>query len=117
MQVFIRVLDKPKGGKKQKKRQLNNNIGLQFRLLQLDGTCDSFLSMYVAGIDYAPIDEDLEFSGSVDRVCKNVSTKGDDILEDDEEFLLILSTSDPDVTLVPDEAIVLINDGDGMYSK
>ena len=58
--------------------------------------------------DYISVAEDLTFSADVDRVCRNVTTEDDTILEDDEEFTLTLTTTDGSVNLAPDQATVAI---------
>ena len=67
--------------------------------------------------DYISVAEDLTFSANVDRVCRNVTTKGDTILEDDEEFTLTLTTTDGGVNLAPDRATVTIIDNDSKLSS
>ena len=62
--------------------------------------------------DYDAITEVLIFSASVNRICRNVSSVDDDILEEDEDFTLILNTTDGSVNLNPDEASVTITDDD-----
>ena len=64
--------------------------------------------------DYDAITEVLIFSASVTRICRNVSSVEDDILEEDEDFTLTLTTTDGSVNLNPDEANVTIIDDDGM---
>ena len=45
------------------------------------------------------------------RICRNVSSVEDDILEEDEDFTLTLTTTDGSVDLNPDEAnVTIIND-------
>ena len=61
--------------------------------------------------------EDLTFSADVDRVCRNVTTQDDTILEDDEEFTLTLTTTDGSVNLVPDLATVTIVDNDSKLNS
>ncbi len=68
------------------------------------------LSLGAVGADYTAVSSDLVFSETVSRVCRNVSTEEDDILEGDEEFLLDLTTSDPSVQLNPNVATVTITD-------
>ena len=50
------------------------------------------------------------------RICRNVSSVDDDILEEDEDFTLILTTTDGSVNLNPDEAVVTIIDDDRMLN-
>ena len=47
----------------------------------------------------------------MNRICRNVSSVEDDILEEDEDFTLTLTTTDGSVDLNPDEAsVTIIND-------
>ena len=62
--------------------------------------------------DYDAVAEVLTFSASVTRICRNVSSVEDDILEEDEDFTLTLTTTDGSVDLSPDEANVIIIDDD-----
>ena len=48
----------------------------------------------------------------MNRICRNVSSVEDDILEEDEDFTLTLTTTDGSVDLNPDEANVIIIDDD-----
>ena len=48
----------------------------------------------------------------MNRICRNVSSVEDDILEEDEDFTLTLTTTDGSVNLNPDEANVTIIDDD-----
>ena len=66
--------------------------------------------------DYDAVAEVLIFSASVNRICRNVSSVDDDILEEDEDFTLTLNTTDSSVNLIPDEAIVTITDDDRMLN-
>ena len=76
--------------------------------------CDSrnIVSIDVAPGDYAAIAEDLTFSASETRICRNVISAEDDILEDDEGLLLTLATSDVTVILRRSEATVTILNDD-----
>lgn len=62
--------------------------------------------------DYDAISAELTFSASTTRICRNVSSVEDTIPESDEDFILSLTTTDGDVILTPDEAIVTIMDND-----
>ena len=61
--------------------------------------------------------DDLTFSAIVNQVCRNVSTIEDDILEDDEQFRLTLTTTDTSVNIDPPEARVTITNDDGVWVK
>ena len=60
--------------------------------------------------DYTAISEDLTFSASETRICRNVISADDDILEEDEDLLLTLTSTDDTVILRPSEATVTILD-------
>ena len=47
--------------------------------------------------------------------CVPVSVIGDERVENDEDFFLTLTTDDPDIILLPDEARVTIKNDDGMF--
>ena len=67
--------------------------------------------------DYITVVEDLTFSADVDRVCRNVTSQDDTILEDDEEFTLTLTTTDGSVNLAPDQATFTIIDNDSKLNS
>ena len=74
------------------------------------------MSTYAAPGDYTAIAEDLTFSASETRICRNVISADDDILENDEDLLLTLTTSDGTVTLRPSEATVTILNDDSRWN-
>jgi len=57
----------------------------------------------------------LMFGSSVNRTCFNVSINDDDVYEWREVFYVNLTTSDPQVDLSPQYAMVRILDDEGMY--
>ena len=57
----------------------------------------------------------LQFSPIVSQICVNVSIVDDSILESDEQFEVLLETSEPMVTLSPSTAAVSIIDNDSMW--
>ncbi len=59
----------------------------------------------------------LTFTPSVMRVCFNVTTVGDDILEGDETLNLGLDTADENVILDPEMAVVTIVDNDREFKE
>ena len=61
-----------------------------------------------APTDYTGTIEDLTFDGSTNRNCVTVTITDDDILEDTENFIGTLTTTDSSVTLTPDRAQVNI---------
>ena len=62
--------------------------------------------------DYVPVTADLTFSASLIRICRNVTSKDDTILEDDEDFTLTLTTTECGLNLTADKATVTIIDND-----
>ena len=72
--------------------------------------------IYAAPGDYTAIAEALTFSASESRICRNVISADDDILEDDEDLLLTLTTSDGTVILRPSEATVTILNDDSRWN-
>ena len=74
------------------------------------------MSTYAAPGDYTAIAEDLTFSASETRICRNVISADDDILEDDEDLLLTLTTSDGAVFLEPSTATVTILNDDSRWN-
>ena len=67
-------------------------------------------SLSLSVVDYEPVDVDLIFNASRSIVCVDIELVQDFVIENTEEFIVILSTSDPDVVFVNNEASVLIND-------
>ena len=53
----------------------------------------------------------------MNRICRNVSSAEDDILEEDEDFTLTLTTTDGSVNLSPDEATVTIINDDRTFTS
>ena len=77
--------------------------------------CDHTLYIPLAGTDYTAVMDDLTFSASVNQVCREVSTIEDDILEDDEQFRLTLTTTESRVIIDSPEATVTIANDESMY--
>ena len=77
---------------------------------------NTVMSNLVAPDDYFAISEDLTFSATEIRICRDVTSVEDDILEDDEGLILILSTDGPSTILEPSEATVTILDDDSRSS-
>ncbi len=48
--------------------------------------------------------------------CENISITNDTILENDEQFLVALTTPDTDITIRPNIATVTIIDDDGNFT-
>ena len=65
-------------------------------------------------LDYSLIPENIIFSpGMTGPQCRSISITDDSILENDEVFVLALSTTDQDVNLNPSITSVTILDDDG----
>ena len=64
-------------------------------------------------MDYDSITEDLVFNAGTTRVCRRIPITDDPVDEDDEVFVVTLTTDDPDTALAPDETEVTIIDDDG----
>ena len=66
----------------------------------------------VAPGDFQSLMDQLTFnSGSgLQRDCATITVGSDTILEDDESFSVVLTTTDPDVTISPNTAVVTITD-------
>ena len=77
---------------------------------------NTVMSVLIAPDDYTAISEDLTFSATEMRICRDVTSVEDDILEDDEDLILTLSTDDPSIVLGPSEATVTILDDDSRSS-
>ena len=68
-----------------------------------------------APADYVAVAEDLTFSASDTRICRDVTLVDDTTPEDDEDFTLTLTTTDVNVMLTPNEATVTISDNDSKH--
>ena len=77
---------------------------------------NAVMSVLVAPDDYTAISEDLTFSATEIRICRDVTSVEDDILENNEELMLTLSTDDLSIVLGPSEAAVTILDDDSRSS-
>ena len=65
-------------------------------------------------LDYSLITENIIFSpGMTGPQCQSISITNDSILENDEVFVVALSTMDQDVILNPSNTTVTILDDDG----
>ena len=51
------------------------------------------------------------------RACVNITINDDDILEDLEEFMVVLTEEDPRVDVDRDQATVRIADNDGQFGQ
>lgn len=57
------------------------------------------------------------FLPGVSELCITLTIINDTILENDERFFVLLSSSDPDVNLTPAKAVVVISDDDGEIER
>jgi hypothetical protein len=64
----------------------------------------------LAGLDYTSVVETLMFDATNTRRCLDVPITDDDVLENDEDFLVELTTPEPDVNLMPDIGVITIED-------
>ena len=74
-----------------------------------------WLFFYIVGADYNAVSETLLFNAGRSRVCFFTSAVGDDRFEDEEIYLLTLTSDEPGLTLNPDVATVTIPDDDREY--
>ena len=65
--------------------------------------------------DYTETSQMLTFMEGISDVCTSIRITDDNVLEDDESFLLTLTTSEPRVTLDPEQGSVLIIDDDSEW--
>ena len=69
--------------------------------------------LFIAGVDYKPLDETLTFSGNVTNITINVTLLDDNDLEGNEDFKAQLSISSGSNVGLPDpDAIITIVDDD-----
>ena len=57
----------------------------------------------------------LSFTEGITDSCTSIQITDDNVLEDDESFLLTLTTSEPRVTIDPEQGSVLIMDDDSEW--
>ena len=67
----------------------------------------------VDGVDYDTTSVELLFNAANSRACAQIPIEDDNLDEDPETFDVTLVTTDPDISLAPDQAMVIINDNDG----
>ena len=68
------------------------------------------------GVDYSDVTQTLSFTNSMTRLCVNIPITNDSVYENTESFNVRLNTTDQDVNIVPDQAVVNIDDNDGEIS-
>lgn len=78
-----------------------------FTLSNVDGTATS-------PEDYEAFVEELTFDADNSRVCINVTIEDDTLLENPENFTVIINTNDPDATIPDSTSSVTILDNDGV---
>ncbi len=74
--------------------------------------------IYATPVDYTTIAGNITFSENETQICLDVTLSDDDILEEDEDFLLSLATTDDNinVTLSPNETRVIIMNDDSRWN-
>jgi hypothetical protein len=65
--------------------------------------------------DYSEVTVQLSFDATTNRSCESIPIEDDDDFEPPENFTVIISSPDPDVTVTPDTSTVVIDDNDGMF--
>ena len=74
-----------------------------------------YYPLFPAGDDFTFVDEQMLLNENMTSACVQVTIMNDDLLEDSEMFMLILSAStDPSVVLNPSSTAVTITDN-GMF--
>ena len=79
----------------------------------------SFERLYLLGTDdYQELQGVVVvFNSTVARQCINVTTKDDNVLENSEDFQILLSSTDPNVLIGTSTSLVTITDNDCELSK
>ena len=77
-------------------------------------TCELVSLTLAAGSDYSSISTTLTFTSNAPEQCAYINTLEDSILENPENFLVHLATSDEDVKLQYNYSTITILDNDGM---
>ena len=86
-----------------------NNLYSNYSLSTSPGTA-------LAGADFTTYTQQLTFSsGNADPQLVRIPLVDNSHVENDEQFFVSLSTTDPDVNIVNNSATVTIADDDGMY--
>ncbi len=71
------------------------------------------VSLITAPDDYTAMTVQLTFDALNNRSCTSIPVIDDPDFEDPENFTVVISTPDPDVTTTPDTSTVVIGDDDG----
>ena len=71
----------------------------------------------IAPGDFLSLVDQLTFNpgSGLQRDCATITVGSDTILEDDESFSVVLTSTDPDVTINPNTAVVTLTNDDGKY--
>ena len=75
-----------------------------------------FIFVHIGGSDYVQLSTILTFtpSSAAEPQCQSVTVNSDDILEVDESFLVVLSSTDRAVNSLPVQSTVNVEDSTGM---
>ena len=73
------------------------------------------ISYGIAPVDYVATSMDFTFGPRISRHCVNVTIVNDNLPEGDEVFYLTINTTDPNVNLNPNEAMVVISDTNSKF--
>ncbi len=65
--------------------------------------------------DFIPVVLTVTFQPSNNLQCRDIHTTEDTVLEDTEDYIIQLTTVDPEVTLGLDSATIVISDNDSEY--
>ena len=77
----------------------------------------SDFDVYTAPEDYNDTSTTFIFDSTMQDRCENVPIISDNMIEGRESFFGMLSTSAPRVTLNPDQAEIIIDDGTCKYTR
>ena len=71
----------------------------------------------IAPDDFLSLTNQLTFNpgNGLQRDCATITAGSDTILEDDESFSVVLTTTDPDVTISPNTTVVTVTNDDSKY--
>jgi len=76
-----------------------------------------YILALAAGSDYSPINTTMTFTSGTSEQCAHISILEDSILENPENFLVHLATSDDNVKLLYNYSAITILDNDGMKAQ
>ena len=71
----------------------------------------------IAPGDFQSLMDQLTFNpgNGLQRDCATITVGSDTILEDDERFSVVLTTTDPDVTIDPNTTVITLTNDDSKY--